>query len=169
MDERNTSADIRRPGLAHQHRLDTGSAARSEGAGDHRVRPSMDAPRADSSLAKEAHGTTRRCESLGFDEALTLLRGGERVSRKGWNGKGQYIVLAVAAFAFGRQLDNAPVGPHLLIRTVSGDYVPWLASQSDLLAFDWCLVREEKVLVYGHGSTQADGARPETGHREDIG
>jgi len=30
--------------------------------------------------------------------------------------------------------------PYIYMRTVQGDFVPWLASQTDLLAEDWYIV-----------------------------
>lgn len=66
-----------------------------------------------------------------FGMALDSLRDGRRVARKGWNGKGQWIALQ-------RPDEHSKMSlPYLYIRTVSGDLVPWLASQTDLLAQDW--------------------------------
>lgn len=68
-----------------------------------------------------------------FEVALNLLREGHRVSRMGWNGKGQFIEMQVPD-------ENSKMSlPYLYITTVQGDRVPWLASQTDLLADDWCL------------------------------
>lgn len=66
-----------------------------------------------------------------FGIALDALRGGRRVARNGWNGKGQWIALQ-------EPNENSKMSlPYLYIRTVGGDLVPWLASQTDLLANDW--------------------------------
>ena len=66
-----------------------------------------------------------------FGIALDSLRDGRKVARKGWNGKGQWIALQ-------RPDENSKMSlPYLYIRTVGGDLVPWLASQTDLLAQDW--------------------------------
>lgn len=70
-----------------------------------------------------------------FGFALILLRGGHQVTRKGWNGKGQFLELQ-------RPDENSKMTlPYIYITTVSGDRVPWLASQTDLLSNDWELVR----------------------------
>jgi len=66
-----------------------------------------------------------------FGMALDSLRDGRRVARKGWNGKGQWITLQHPDEHSKMSL------PYLYIRTVGGDLVPWLASQTDLLARDW--------------------------------
>jgi len=66
-----------------------------------------------------------------FGIALDALRGGRKVARNGWNGKGQWIALQ-------EPNENSKMSlPYLYIRTVGGDLVPWLASQTDLLAQDW--------------------------------
>lgn len=66
-----------------------------------------------------------------FGMALDSLRDGRRVARKGWNGAGQWIALQ-------RPDEHSKMSlPYLYIKTVSGDLVPWLASQTDLLAQDW--------------------------------
>jgi len=70
-------------------------------------------------------------ESHDFGWALDLLRSGERVCREGWNGKGQYLELQVP------DQNSKMTLPYIYIRTVQGDLVPWLASQTDLLAEDW--------------------------------
>lgn len=68
-----------------------------------------------------------------FSAALELLKAGEAVHREGWNGKGQYLELQVP------DEDSKMTLPYIYIVTVTGDTVPWLASQTDLLADDWQL------------------------------
>jgi hypothetical protein len=69
----------------------------------------------------------------GFGVVLMELEG-RRWSRRGWNGPGQFIELQVPDEHSKMSL------PYLFITTVQGDRVPWLASQTDLLARDWyCL------------------------------
>lgn len=66
-----------------------------------------------------------------FGIALDSLRDGRKVTRKGWNGKNQWVALQ-------RPDEHSKMSlPYLYIRTVGGDLVPWLASQTDLLAQDW--------------------------------
>jgi hypothetical protein len=86
---------------------------------------------------------------MNFGEALDALLRGLRVARSGWNGRGMWLVLvpgSTITVSEGRPLgDAAPelVGqqvqyqPHVDMRTADGSIVPWLASQSDLLATDW--------------------------------
>ena len=81
-----------------------------------------------------------------FEWALMMLKGGFRVGRAGWNGKGMFLFL-VPGSTF--QVNRAPLlgiypegttiiyQPHIDMKTAQGSVVPWLASQSDLLADDW--------------------------------
>ncbi len=73
-------------------------------------------------------------EKSGFELALSLLKTGRRVAREGWNGKGQWLMMQVP------DKDSKMTLPYIYIRTVQGDLVPWLASQTDLLAEDWVKV-----------------------------
>lgn len=68
---------------------------------------------------------------MDFGQALWHLRGGEMVSRKGWNGKGQFLMLQTPDH------NSKMTLPYIYITTVQGDLVPWLASQTDMLALDW--------------------------------
>lgn len=67
--------------------------------------------------------------------AVATMRKGEAVRRRGWNGKGQYLKLQFP------DSGSANTLPYVWIRTVQGDRVPWLASQTDLLAQDWEIVK----------------------------
>lgn len=68
-----------------------------------------------------------------FGWALKQLHNGEAVAREGWNGKGQFLRLQVPD-GYGKM-----TLPYIYITTVQCDLVPWLASQSDMLATDWVL------------------------------
>lgn len=65
--------------------------------------------------------------------ALEQLRAGSHVQRVGWNGKGQWLGLQVPDAQSKMGL------PYVFINTVQGNLVPWVASQTDLLATDWVL------------------------------
>lgn len=83
-----------------------------------------------------------------FGWALARLRQGERVARPGWNGKGMWLVLVEEdrwALTAQRRRDAVPAGelrklPWIGMRTADGAFVPWLASQTDMLATDWTAV-----------------------------
>lgn len=57
-------------------------------------------------------------------------RGG-RFARAGWNGKNMYIELQRP------DAHSKMTLPYIYMKTVQGDLVPWLASQTDMLADDW--------------------------------
>lgn len=89
---------------------------------------------------------------MDFGEAIRALKAGKRVARAGWNGKGMFLLLVPGSQGLtvdeGRPLAKAglPVGtkfnylPHVDMWTAQGDFVPWLASQTDILASDWSIV-----------------------------
>lgn len=89
-----------------------------------------------------------------FGWALERLKEGYRVARTGWNGKGMWLLLipatnyAAASLAvqgtpimagklvqtLGEPLDLLPwIG----MKTADAKFVPWLCSQTDMLADDW--------------------------------
>jgi hypothetical protein len=68
---------------------------------------------------------------MDIGQAVRRLQSGDRVARAGWNGKDQYLELQVP------DKDSKMTLPYVFIRTVQGDLVPWLCSQTDLLANDW--------------------------------
>lgn len=71
---------------------------------------------------------------LNFSDALAFLKNGYRVKRAGWNGKEQYLMLQLPDEGSKMTL------PYIYIRTVQSDLVPWVASQTDLLAEDWDVI-----------------------------
>lgn len=68
---------------------------------------------------------------MDFSEALALLKTGAQISRQGWNGAGMWIALQTPTDMSKMTL------PYIYMHTAKGDLVPWLASQSDILADDW--------------------------------
>jgi len=84
-----------------------------------------------------------------FSKALELLKKGEKVARVGWNGKGMFLFLVPGStFKVNRPplLGIYPEGTeikyhaHIDMKTADGQVVPWLASQTDLLADDWLTI-----------------------------
>lgn len=77
---------------------------------------------------------------LNFGQAIELIQQGKKVQRVNWNGKGMWICLACAE-AKNPQSDE-PLNvegflPWIGMKTVDNTFVPWLASQSDMLSSDW--------------------------------
>lgn len=77
-------------------------------------------------------------ETFDFSEALKRLKAGRRVQRLGWNGKGMWLEFVPAdSWSTSVGPSGACRLPWLGIKTVNGGFVPWLASQIDMLAEDW--------------------------------
>lgn len=84
-----------------------------------------------------------------FGFALEVLKAGGKVAREGWNGKDMFLFLVPGStFVVNRAplLGIYPGGtsinyqPHIDMKTAQDTVVPWLASQSDMLANDWVVV-----------------------------
>lgn len=78
-----------------------------------------------------------------FGVAIAELKAGESLARSGWNGKGIFIKLQRP------DTHSKMTSPYIYIDTtgLSTDnpdapksLVPWLASQTDMLAEDWLVV-----------------------------
>lgn len=68
---------------------------------------------------------------MDFGAALTSLRAGRKVARSGWNGKDMWLALQKP------DAHSKMTLPYIYMSTATGDLVPWLASQTDVLAHDW--------------------------------
>lgn len=91
------------------------------------------------------HEQTQRGD---FALALRALKQGWRVRRDGWNGKGmwvRYVDLSSDKEFTIREHEpcTGTWAPFLVMKTVDNKIVPWLASQTDLLADDWYILWEE--------------------------
>jgi len=91
-------------------------------------------------------------ETMNFGEALHELKAGRKVARKGWNGKGMWLIMVPGSDNIkpvaGTPYSNAGITseiqilPHIDMYTVDSTgrraMLPgWLASQTDMLADDW--------------------------------
>ena len=75
-------------------------------------------------------------EVFDFSEALKRIKKGRKVSRRGWNGKSQYIQIVTNVVGYtssGKVESNKAIG----FFGTSGLQIGWLASQADMLAEDW--------------------------------
>ncbi len=73
---------------------------------------------------------------MDFGDAIRFLKLDKRVARAGWNGKGMWLGLQVPDA-------HSKMGlPYIYMSTVTGQLVPWLASQTDMLAEDWSVIDE---------------------------
>jgi len=83
---------------------------------------------------------------MNFGEALQLLKDGKKVAREKWNGKNMFIYFVKGStFTANRPpiSDFLPTGAqvtyrsHIDMKTADDEFVPWIASQSDLIEEDW--------------------------------
>ena len=77
---------------------------------------------------------------MNFGQALTELKNGNRVKRKGWNGDGIFLALQVPdenSFMTQEYIYIDTLGLKTNNPNAPKGRVPWLASQTDMLAEDW--------------------------------
>lgn len=87
--------------------------------------------------------------AMSFGHAIEAMKAGQKVCRIGWNGKGMFLFLVpgstfkvnraplLGIYPEGKEIDYCP---HVDMKTADNKIVPWLASQTDLLAGDWMVV-----------------------------
>jgi hypothetical protein len=86
--------------------------------------------------------------NLSFGTALKAVEAGKSISREGWNGKGMYLLYVPEGGYFITKLNNPSHkdvgnisnGAFIGMKTADNKIVPWLASQTDILAKDWCIL-----------------------------
>lgn len=86
-----------------------------------------------------------------FGSAVAALKQGYKVARNGWNGKGMFLFLVpgstfqvnrppfLGIYEEGTEINYCS---HVDMKTADGSIVPWLASQTDVLAEDWQTIEE---------------------------
>ncbi len=83
-------------------------------------------------------------ENMSFGNATEKMKLGDKVARKGWNGKGMFLFLICGnAWEFTTDVsgvDGIETLPFICMKTADNKLVPWLASQTDVIADDWCVV-----------------------------
>jgi Protein of unknown function (DUF2829) len=81
-----------------------------------------------------------------FGDMLDMLKHNKKCAREGWNGKGMFIYYVPAASypatskvakEYWGNEGVVPYHAYIAMKTASGEVVPWLASQTDILAEDW--------------------------------
>lgn len=77
---------------------------------------------------------------MDFGMALKLLKESKRVARSGWNGRGMWLRIVVPG-GDNKEYDMGYENlPYIEMKTADNKLVPWLASQTDVLAEDWEVV-----------------------------
>ncbi len=82
-----------------------------------------------------------------FGSAIKALKAGYKVAREGWNGKGMSLFIINNWQMVTNKAEDWNMGingnnnlPFICMKTVDNKFVPWLASQTDMLAEDWTIV-----------------------------
>ncbi len=86
---------------------------------------------------------------MNFGEAIEGLKNGKKLSRDGWP-PGMFVVFQ-KGYPHGIPINKntaeatgipegtvCKFGPYLMIRGADSVFLPWTASQADMLAEDWC-------------------------------
>lgn len=90
---------------------------------------------------------------MDIGDAVRAMKAGHRVARNGWNGKGMWIAMVAGVttvmhkptpvrpreegFSASVPSDRVHIEPHVVMKTADNKLIPWLCSQTDLLAEDW--------------------------------
>ncbi len=89
---------------------------------------------------------------MDFGSAIKELKNGKKLTRKGWNGKGMFIVYQKGypdgipcnkqtAEAYGYEEGTLfKCRPYIQMRCADGTHQMWTASQTDILSEDWEVV-----------------------------
>ena len=96
-------------------------------------------------LPKEMFETDyKECNAMTFGFASEAMKKGKKVARKGWNGKGMYLFKSPKV---GCQMHKQYTGKDIndlqefiVMKAADDTLVPWLASQTDVLAEDWMII-----------------------------
>ena len=111
---------------------------------DNRLQPPSD----DNKI--EAQDVIPEGATFDFGTAVEALKQGARVAREGWNGKGMFLYYVpenkypASRNEYGTMIgvfedDMVPYGAYIAMKTAQNNVVPWLASQTDVLAEDWVI------------------------------
>lgn len=77
---------------------------------------------------------------MDFSDALLACKAGSFIQRSGWNDENMFVGIQVP------DVNSKMTLPYLFRLTIDGPLVPWLPSQTDLLAGDWI---ENQILLQG--------------------
>lgn len=101
---------------------------------------------------KQFNEAYRKCDNMTFGIAIEAMKKGNKVARRGWNGKGMFVVYQKAypngipcnkqtAEAWGlNEGDLFICNPYFQIKNVDGSHLMWVPSINDCLAEDWIIV-----------------------------
>lgn len=82
-------------------------------------------------LSSDMQSESPRTPRQGIGWAIKQMQHGLKVRRQGWNGRGMWIELQLP------DITSKMTQPYVYMKTADNHLVPWLCSQTDLLAMDW--------------------------------
>lgn len=82
----------------------------------------------------------RRTDAMTFGLAIEAMKQNHRVARKGRNGKGMWLRIVIPGGDTRKEDMGMTNLPYIEMKTADDKLVPWLASQTDVLAEDWQVV-----------------------------
>ena len=85
---------------------------------------------------------------MNFSTALDALKQGAKVQRQNWNGKGMWLIIIPKGGVGYATIDNEDwaIESFIAMKTADDKLVPWLASQTDILADDWQVCFDDEEL-----------------------
>lgn len=101
---------------------------------------------------KQFNEAYRKCDNMTFGIAIEAMKKGNKVARRGWNGKGMFVVYQKAypngipcnkqtAEAWGlNEGDLFICNPYFQIKNVDGSHSMWVPCINDCLAEDWIIL-----------------------------
>lgn len=90
----------------------------------------------------------RKASGVSFGLAVEAMKKGFKVFRSGWNGRDMWVSLVTTGsyradtntiFPNYDKACEFELSPWIGIKTADHEYVPWLASQTEILADDWVI------------------------------
>ena len=76
-----------------------------------------------------------REDNLAIGGAISHMRRGQRVARRGWNGRNMWLKFHPAN-------SDTKMQEYIVFKTVDGTLVPWSPSITDVLASDWFVIKQ---------------------------
>lgn len=84
----------------------------------------------------------KKVDGLTFGDAIHYMKNGSKMARPGWNGKGMFLYLVDCKLPEPNPKINCDyvefdISRFIVMKTADNALIPWLASQTDMLAEDW--------------------------------
>ena len=80
---------------------------------------------------------------MNIGKAITALKNKDKVYRKGWNGRGMWLVMFDCNMYTLEGYSQLDFPPYIGFKTAQNTIVAWCPSQTDILADDWEILKED--------------------------